>query len=143
MFPQRILLATDFSPLSRGAERAAAELARATGARLEVFHSVAPFPREARKDPALREAAKKLMKDAADRLQSAAQRLRRFGVSPRACLVAGVPWEALLVRARETKADLIVVGTHGLPKRGPIRLATLSHRLLLVSRVPVLVVPAR
>jgi len=53
------------------------------------------------------------------------------------------PGRALLQVASERKARMIVVGTHGeRPLTGAV-LGSVPHRLLHLSRVPVLVVPVR
>lgn len=142
MFPRRILFATDFSRLSAKAERASGVLARELGAELEVFHAIAPFPSAARRDSALRRLSRQLSKEAFFRLESSAARLRAMGVSPRARLVTAVAWQAVLARAEEIRADLIVIGTHRSWKSRSIPFGTTSHRIVLASRCPVLVVPA-
>jgi len=60
-----------------------------------------------------------------------------------AVVVDARPAEALLQVASERKARMIVVGTHGeRPLTGAV-LGSVPHRLLHLSRVPVLVVPVR
>jgi nucleotide-binding universal stress UspA family protein len=65
------------------------------------------------------------------------------GVEVDSVIVERQPAEALSDLAKERGARLIVVGTHGeSPLKGAI-LGSTAHKLLHVSEVPVLVVPAR
>jgi nucleotide-binding universal stress UspA family protein len=52
----------------------------------------------------------------------------------------GRPWEAILEAAREVRADLIVMGTHG--RHGLVRtlLGSVTEKVVRTSPVPVLVV---
>jgi nucleotide-binding universal stress UspA family protein len=55
---------------------------------------------------------------------------------------AGSPWEEILAEAKESQADLIVMGTHG--RRGLPRglLGSVAERVVRMARVPVLTVAA-
>jgi nucleotide-binding universal stress UspA family protein len=85
---------------------------------------------------AVRELAEQSAAKAADRAASA-------GVDYEVDLVPERPVEGLVHAAERHGASLIVVGTHGEhPLAGAI-LGSVPHKLLHVSPVPVLVVPAR
>jgi nucleotide-binding universal stress UspA family protein len=78
-----------------------------------------------------------------DWAQEALAAIRAGGIDDvEAAVVDARPAEALLQVARERDARMIVVGTHGEhPLTGAV-LGSVPHRLLHLSRVPVLVVPA-
>ena len=77
-----------------------------------------------------------------DWAEEAISAIRAQGVEDaRAVVVDARPAEALLQVARERNARMIVVGTHGEhPLTGAV-LGSVPHKLLHLSRVPVLVVP--
>lgn len=77
-----------------------------------------------------------------DWAEEALSAIRKQGVEDvQAVVVDARPAEALLQVASERKARMIVVGTHGeRPLTGAV-LGSVPHKLLHLSRVPVLVVP--
>ena len=140
---ETILVCTDFSELATDALRTAATLAKSTGARLVAVHVFDPpliFEHEdhAVEDPRGTEtefiaedvARQKLVDDVAavagDDLETATR------------LETGRVAESLEAAARDEKADLIVMGTHG--RRGLARLVlgSVAIELLHVSKIPVL-----
>jgi nucleotide-binding universal stress UspA family protein len=134
--PHRILCAVDFSACSIAALRAAAELARAYGATLDVLHVVEP--------PILPgpEAGLVLVADT----QGAEEALRRVVASIDAevrieiAVVEGMPVSTITREASARGCDLVVVGTHG--RRGASRLflGSVAERVVRTSGVPVLTI---
>ncbi|MBE0616426.1 MAG: universal stress protein, partial [Proteobacteria bacterium] len=53
----------------------------------------------------------------------------------------GEPWEQILETARETKADLVVMGTHGRKGLDRALFGSTAERVLRRSTVPVMAVP--
>lgn len=135
----RILFATDFSPLSARAERYAAELAKALVARLEVMHAITPVDGPA-DDEELERFMQQLRERDTERLEAVIERLRSHGIEATSFLTTGAPWETILARAQEIGADLIVLGSHGLHEGEHVYVGTTSHRVLFNTTVPVLVV---
>jgi universal stress protein E len=122
----------------------AAQIARANGARLELFHGITtsvyiePFaPEEFTPERILaRERA-----DTKAKLEKIAGRLRRLGVKATAAVEIDFPaHEAILRRAAKTGADLIVVDAHAGGRALPALLQLTDWELLRHSRRPVLVV---
>lgn len=76
------------------------------------------------------------------RLAEAAARAREAGIDVEQVVIAEDPAQALADLADQRQARLIVVGTRGEhPLRGAL-LGSTPHKLLQISRTPVLVVPA-
>lgn len=122
----------------------AAQLARANGARLELFHAVTtsvylePFaPEELTPERILtRERT-----DTKAKLEKLAARLRRAGIRASASVAIDYPaHEAILRRATHVGADLIVVDAHAGRRALPALLQLTDWELLRHSPVPVLVV---
>lgn len=141
---QRILLATDGSSASAHAAKLAVDLARTHGARLVAAYVVDPYPYlgigeanpmgfQAYMSAALAHAAEAHAKVAA------------------LCEAAGVACEPRLVEdaaaaagvvesARQTGADLVVVGSHGRTGVARLMLGSVAAKVVAESPVPVLVV---
>jgi nucleotide-binding universal stress UspA family protein len=117
-FPRHIVVATDGSDVARAAVEAAAELASSESVPVTLAGAGVP--------------------DLADH---AAILEERLGIEPYVALLGGTPHEALAAFARETGADLLVVGSRGL--RGPRALASTSERLAHSARTSVLIVRPR
>ena len=116
---ERIVVGTDGSDTASEAVRQATELARVTGATLEVVSAFEPVPRER-----LRGEASEVPGDVAHgigpredvnvKLEGAAGPAREAGVNVQTHAREGEPADAILDVAEETKADLIVVGNKGM-----------------------------
>jgi universal stress protein E len=122
----------------------AAQLARANGARLELFHGITtsvyvePFaPEELTPERILAHERK----EASAKLEKLAARLRRAGVKATASVAIDFPaHEAILRQAAKSGADLIVVDAHAGRRVMPALLQLTDWELLRHSRLPVLVV---
>lgn len=138
-----ILVCTDFSPLADRALDVALDLAARVGAKVTVLHvwdlpafSLPPGYLVPTEDVvgAVRGAAQ-------GRLKALLEEHARAGVAVRGELREGVPWEQVDAVARETSADLVVVGTHGRRGLGRALLGSVAEKVLRTSNRPVLVVP--
>lgn len=135
-----VVLGFDGSPSSRSALYAAIEQAKQFGDRLVAVFGDEPPGRSAGEE--FGEHRRVLEERGKDLLDEAAGAAREAGVEVETLLVPRKPAVALEGVARERGARLIVVGTYG---EGPFRSAILGstpHKLLHVSDVPVLCVPA-
>ena len=54
--------------------------------------------------------------------------------------IAAAPWEAILAAAKKTKADVIVMASHGRRGLSAILLGSETQKVLTHSKLPVLVV---
>lgn len=139
-----ILAATDFSRAATVAVRRAAQLAHATGARLELMHVLPPEPSPT-SWTALRSAfgfdATRARDDAMNRLKRAAGRAGPELAAPvELHLAEGRADAAIAGRAVAIDADLVVVGAHGEHFVLDVFVGTTAQRVLRAAPVPVLVV---
>jgi nucleotide-binding universal stress UspA family protein len=128
----RLLCAVDFSPPSRKAMLAAAELAAERGATLELVHAfAAPGP----------ELAGLACLRAEDRLRAwAAEAGQRAGAAVQARVVEGPIADRILDRAGTDDRDLVVVGTHGRTGIARALLGSVAERVIRRAERSVLVV---
>ncbi len=133
-----IIVGYDGSDGSKAALRAAVDVAKAFGEKVTIAfgYGVNPMAGEVQDyAAALRELAHK-------RVEEAAGIVKSIDGQVDAVLVEKSAAQALVDLAEERDARLIVVGTHG---ESPIHAAVIGstpHKLMHISRRPVLVVPA-
>lgn len=144
MAVERIVAATDFSRTAEAATRRAAWLARSGKATLEVVHSI--------HIPPLADAWRKLVEAegiteeslrarAASRLaQQVADVASRTGVMSASRVLNGKAPQALADWARDSHADLIVVGAHGEHLLLDLFVGSTALKLLRLATQPVLLV---
>jgi len=139
MIPPRTILApVDFSEPSRTALAAAARLALHTGAALHVVFAEHPLLAEA-----ARQAHIDLAADTTTELD------RFIAATPPAASAAagrhvatGSPVDVIVAAARELKADLIVVGSHGMTGTARLVFGSTTEGVLRRASVSILVTPA-
>ena len=140
---RRILMATDFSEASAPALELAVNLAKSGGARLLAAH-VYDEPRLPELSFAhvrlYGEFESKVKADAARVLAEVAGRARAQGVETEELLLRGFADEAIVHAAREQRADLIVMGTHGRRGAGRFFLGSVAARVVASAPCPVLTV---
>jgi nucleotide-binding universal stress UspA family protein len=141
-----VLYATDFSPASSPAFRAAVDAARTRRTSLIIAHAVAlPVPpledglATGRSYDAL---LKSIEREATARLARLVRRARASGVPARALVLQGVPFEALTRAARRHRAQLVVLGTHGRTGFRRLMLGSVAARVIALAPCPVLTVRA-
>jgi universal stress protein A len=142
---RRILHPTDFSRASAPALRRSVALAKACRAPLVLLHVMtppSPFIGESTPPSSFVELLRLARRSAKRRLAAALARVKRERVGARAILVEGLPASEILSAARRTRADLIVMGTHGRTGVSRLFLGSVAERVVRESRSPVLTVPA-
>jgi nucleotide-binding universal stress UspA family protein len=140
----RILVPTDFSACAEEAWATAQRLARALDADLVLVHVVmeaavysgAPFARGL-----AAEAQAGARKWADEQLQRWAETARAAGLEVRTELRTGVVHEQIVDAATETRADLIVLGTHGHGGLKRAVLGSVADRVIRLGPCPVMSVP--
>ena len=140
---RRIVAATDFSQTSQRALEDAAALARSSRAEMVVLHAVEPialagdlygFSASAAMDDAVERAARELMAGVVSRLR------KKRGLRCRGVLANGTAASMIVGAAKQLRADLVVVGTHGHGGLDRFLLGSVAERVVRTSSKPVLTV---
>lgn len=136
-----IVCGTDYSPMAAEAATIAARLAARVDEPLILVYAMDELA-DWRVDPEAARAYESVCDLARQRLPVEAERLRSHGASVEEVFVTGRPDEALVRRAEQASARLIVLASTG--RRGPSRwlLGSVTERTFRTSPVPVLVVRA-
>lgn len=139
----RILVPTDFSPGADAALEWATHLAKPLDAQMVILHALdltlagaAGLPTEFAAMPAVGDLMERLRREAAEEISRLAARVPKAQTMVR----EGSPRALILETAKETKADLIVMGTHGRTGLAHIFFGSVAEHVVRHSRVPVLTV---
>ena len=144
---QRILVPVDYSSCSRTALGFAAELAQRFGATLDVVHV---WDRPSYVTNAVMGSHEPISGRSLITLieQNAERDLSEFlastdvpGGAPAGRLLSGDPASAILNDLKESKPDLLVVGTHGRTGLSHVLLGSVAEKLVRLAPVPVVTVP--
>lgn len=139
-----LVVPTDFSEHSQAALDYAAGLAEALGARLLLLHAYHVPPPSVPMAGNVAAGAElqtllRNMRDASEReIAAAAERARKTGVEVETRVVEGPPAEAIATVARDSGADLVVMGTHGRSGLGHLFLGSVAERTIRSAPCPVL-----
>ena len=145
-----VLIAVDFSPVSKAMIEAVPSLVRSPESADPHFflvHVAEPDPAfvgwEAGPDVVRDQMAQEFHREH-EQLAGLADDLRASGatnVTP--LLIQGPTVEAILEQSHKLNATLLVVGSHGRGKTWDVLVGSISSALIRKSEVPVLVVPSR
>ena len=134
-----ILMATDGSDPAEQALDVAIDLARDTGAVLEVLTVRPPLPvGHGARGPAVQEVEEP--HGAEHIADTGAQRARAAGVEAKAHTIHGDVVDCIADTATSLGADLLVVGSRGLGPLSGAMLGSVSHALVRRSPVPITIV---
>ena len=111
-----IVFSTDFLESSRLALDFASAFSHHYGARLTIVHAF-ELPREAAEAEMIGHKPSVSREHALSRLDAFASGVRRLGIKTEIDLRDGDPFAAVLSAAADNKADLLVLGTHGVIQR--------------------------
>jgi nucleotide-binding universal stress UspA family protein len=144
---KHILVTTDFSPSSSGAIELAIEMATKFDAELTLLHvwelPVYPYMELMISSAEITNSVEKAAAEClATKLKEVQARLPRS----KSLLKLGLPWQQIVETIKQSKADLLVMGTHG--RRGVEHaiMGSVAEKLVRLSPIPVLTVrgaPAR
>jgi nucleotide-binding universal stress UspA family protein len=145
---RRILCPTDFSAASRPALARAVELCRANRAELLVMHVFNPvIPVAGEAYLTLPQAYERLLADSRAAAQKGLDRVvaraRKAGVRVKGLLFEGIPHDRIVRAARSTRADLVVMGTHGRTGLARFFVGSVATRVIALAPCPVMTVRGR
>jgi nucleotide-binding universal stress UspA family protein len=141
---KRICCPIDFSDASRAAMEVAADLARRFGAELVLLHAY-PIPGYTFPDGSV-VASPKMMQDLADQAQKHLEEWRgdaeKLLGAPRVTAekAVGEPAAEILEVAKQARADLIVMGTHGRTGLEHALMGSIAERVVRRAHCPVLTI---
>jgi nucleotide-binding universal stress UspA family protein len=136
----RILFATDFSDCSGRAQEYAMYLATAWDAKVDVLH-VIEGPAWLTGRAAALGVVEQAQKETAQRLDVVHHQMERSGVAATVQGVTGIPSEQITLAARESGADLIVLGMQGRTKLLHGLVGSTTERVIRDGPCPVLAIP--
>ena len=144
---KNVLVATDGSKLSDKAVAHAVELARSVGGTITSFYAAPDYPMPAYADGMVyepvsrKEYAKLAAQDAEKILDKVVAKAKAGGVECKTAFdIAATPWEAILTASKKSKADVIVMASHGRRGLSAVLLGSETQKVLTHTKLPVLVV---
>ena len=141
----RILQATDYSKASARALAEAVALAKLNRAELLVLHVIDPVTPYAVGDDIggaelyvkLEESAKQ---EATDSMNALINKLRKSKVKAKSLLLRGTAHEQIVKAAKNRRANLIVIGTHGRTGLSRLLMGSVANKVVSTAHCPVLTV---
>lgn len=141
---RRVLYATDFSDASRPAFAAAVSIAKSLAARLTILYVIPPVvaavPELYLDAVTFDQLDKQARRWSAQQLEKLNARAQRVGVRVSSLLRDGDAADQIVRACRSTKADLIVVGTHGRRGLPKFFLGSVAERVVAMAPCPVVTV---
>ena len=132
----KILLATDASPLSKGAEDRALDLAQAYGSELLVL-AVLEFSAQIYGQAPVTQEWREMLEKQVEEIVARAQSLNIVATGR---VVEGTPYEVISTLAQKEKINLIVMGSHGRTGLKRLLMGRVTERVIGHAPCPVLVV---
>ncbi len=140
---QRIMLATDFDPVSEAALHYSLAIARRYGSKMYLMHVVAPetfqFLAPDARQRALEDAWRNAQRHMTDLLIAG----HLEGVDHQVLVEQGEVWEVLSRRIDELTINLLVIGTHARGRVGKLFLGSVAETIFRQAPCPVLMVGPR
>ena len=141
---QRILFPTDFSELSKAAEKSACELAAQFGAELHVLHVLSDFflmmPPTAAAVIVPPELLDEVITSAEEEIQKIAPSVWAGDTKVVRVVRVGSTFDTIVRYAKDNAIDLIVIGTHGRTGLPHVLLGSVAERVVQHAACPVLTV---
>jgi nucleotide-binding universal stress UspA family protein len=141
MSPKRILVATDFSAGSDEALAGAIDLAKGTGATIELLYVLEPELEEFPFGLNYCGDNAALVAHVDLELSHRADLVAKAGLACHTRMIPGDAAAEVVKRARDIGADMIVVGTHGRRGVAHVVLGSVAEKVVQRSTCPVLTIP--
>jgi nucleotide-binding universal stress UspA family protein len=142
----KILLALDLSSATDAVLVGFRNLFPGPQTQLTLLHVAAPDPEFIGYDPGpqtVRDQVAGECHESHQRIQSLAQDLEKHGYEAEALQVQGAYADCILSMSRKTKADLIVMGSHGHGAMHHLLMGSTCEQVLKKSECPVLIITIR
>ncbi len=143
---QRILWATDLSPVSEAAWPYVLTLADLLAAEVVMLHAVRPAELAGLADhpvPPPKGWMERYLTPLEQELERRARAVESLGLRARGKIVVGVPAEVIVTEAQGEQADLIVMGTHGRTGLSHVLLGSVAEAVIRKAVCPVLTVQVK
>jgi nucleotide-binding universal stress UspA family protein len=141
---RKILCPVDFSESSEHARRYAVVFARIHGAELYLLHVIQPPVVAVSDSPGLAGLSDQIVRDleqsARARLRQVQEQTEKEHAQVTSRIVVGTPFVEIVQAARETQADLIVMGTHGRTGLTHMIIGSVAEKVVRKAPCPVLTV---
>ncbi|MCP4782819.1 MAG: universal stress protein [Fuerstiella sp.] len=138
---KRILVPTDFSEPGKTALTYAVAFADQFGAAVNLMHVIEPIPPSALLSHLPKEEFERNMRDAAEtQMEELHAEWEDYAFPVNRIIVEGHPFVEIIRNAKESNADLIVMGTHGRGAIAHILLGSVAEKVVRKAPCPVLTV---
>jgi len=138
---KRILVPTDFSEPGKSALRYAVAFADQFAAAVDLLHVVEPVPPGALLSyQPVEELRASLRRDAAAKIEKLHDEWDDYAFPVNRIVVEGFPFVEILKHAKESKADMIIMGTHGHGAIAHMFLGSVAEKVVRKAPCPVLTV---
>ena len=141
---RRILFASDFSKGSRKALTTAMAMAKANRATLTVLHVIVPFipivPEQYIDTKTWEQIDLQARRWSRRQLDKSMERVKAAGIRAVGLLLEGDPAQQIIRAVRSTRADLLVVGTHGRTGLTRFFVGSVAARVVATASCPVVTV---
>jgi nucleotide-binding universal stress UspA family protein len=140
---KNILVPIDFSAISRHALHHARRIGELTHARITLLHVIEPYIDSIGGDAGVIAALTELVQEMESQRSKDLQKIsrammKRSGVKVRTMVMIGAIASTIGKKAAETRADLIIMGTHGASGFIENLMGSNTYRVATLSRIPVL-----
>jgi nucleotide-binding universal stress UspA family protein len=140
---ERIMLATDFDPVSEAALHYSLAVARRYGSKIHLLHVVAPEPFQFLAPDARQRALEDAWRNAQRHMTDLLIAGHLEGVQHQVLVEQGEVWEVIARKIEELSINLLVIGTHARGRVGKLLLGSVAETIFRQATCPVLMVGPR
>ena len=136
----KILVPTDFTDYSEGAMNYAKMMAKKLGAGLLLVHVIEPFTYSVTDTIQVVDHYGALKAIAEPLMDNLRKKIQKEKLQVDTAVLSGTPYLEIIKKARQSGADLIVMGTHGRTGVTHLLMGSVAERVVRMSHCPVLTV---